>query len=630
MKRILSVLLLLCTFAAFAQNTPQDTPDDYGYIWRNNTNPNGPAYNWVDITTIGTEVTGLADDNFVGPIDMGMTFKFYWNTFDKIYIGSNGYISFSGINIASGAAGFPVCPTADGLDGVIAPMLCDLAFGYSGSVARCFTHHDAANNQFIITFDKVPFWTNNAQNFAGENTFQIIMDGNDNSISINYKTQSGVWNSGYDAVANPLVVGIENPTGAYGLNVSNKTYPDSMSTIRFYYPAVALINVTDAGPSSVQNPQNGGFFAKPGVPIALGTEILNSGNVDIPGQILVNASIKDKTNISVYSGSSVVPSLTANTVSPVFFTPDFTPPAAGSYKFEVASNVLPTGDMNSANDKKEVELVAIDTMANGDEIYSYVTFNNPNAGVSWSGGSGNSGGGVYFKPYAYPTIIKAVEILVLPTTGNATYVPPAGTMVYHLDVYADDGPNGTIGQPLANMDIDGANVLMSNATNGLVWNNHPVPDPIIVTQGGVYVGWIQNDDKVVLAAEDTFIISRRTYEILNNAWAPYRSAENTEFYVRVITEKTTATAINPASEISQLSVFPNPSNGSFTVNASLSQSNSAMIKVLDLAGKKVHFEVVNHVNEINRTLDLKHLAKGVYILEVTTDKGKATEKIIIE
>ncbi|MBX7240843.1 MAG: T9SS type A sorting domain-containing protein [Bacteroidia bacterium] len=630
MKRILSVLLLMCSFSAFAQNIPQDTPDDFGYVWRNNTNANGPTYDWVDITAVGTEVSGLADDNFVGPVDMGMTFKFYWNTFDKIYIGSNGYIAFSGVNIASQTNGFPTCPTSDNNDGIIAGMLCDLAFGYAGSVARCFTYHDVTNNRFIVTFDKVPFWTNNAQNYDGENTFQFILDADDNSITINYADQQGVWNSGYDGVANPLVVGIENATGAYGLNVSNNVYPDSASSIRVYYPTVPLIDVTDAGPASVQNPKNGGFFAKPGVPIALGTEISNSGNVDIPGQILVNASVKDEANLSVYSGSSVITGLTSNSVQPVFFAPDFTPSAAGSYKFEVTSNVLPSGDMNSANDKKEVELVAIDTTAAGEEIYSYVTYNNPNSGVSWSGGSGNSGGGIYIKPYAYPTIIKAIEILVLPTQGNATYDPPSGAMVYHLDVYADDGPNGSVGQPLANMDIDGATVDMSNATNGLVWNRHDIPDPIIVTQGGVYVGWIQNDDKVVLAAEDTFLISRRTYEILNNAWAPYRDLENTDFYIRIVTEKTTSTAITPGSGINTLSVFPNPSTGAFTVNAAFAQSSDAMIKVSDMTGRKVHFEVLNQVSEINRSLNLSHLTKGVYILEVSNDKGKATEKIIIE
>lgn len=631
MKKILSALCLICTFGVFAQNIPQDTPDDYGYVWRNNTNANGPTYDWVDITSIGTEVSGLADDNFIGPIDMGMTFKFYWNTFDKVYVGSNGYISFLGVNIASQANGFPTCPTADNNDGVIAGMLCDLAFGYAGSVGRCFTYHDAANNRFIITYDKAPFWTNNAQNYDGENTFQYILDADDNSITINYKDQIGVWNSGYDGVANPLVVGIENATGAYGLNVSNNAYPTALSSIRFYYPTVPLIDVTDAGPSSVQNPQNGGFFVKPGVPAALGTEIGNTGNVDITGQILVNASVKDAANLSVYSASGVVPSLTSNTTAPVFFTPDFTAPAKGSYKFEVTSNVLPPlQDMNAANDKKEVEIVAIDTTAAGEEIYTYVTYNSPNSGVSWSGGSGNSGGGVYFKPYAYPTIIKAIDICVLPTTGNATYAPPAGTMVYHLDVFADDGPNGSVGQPLANMDIDGADCLMSNSTNGLVWNRHAIADPVIVTQGGVYVGWIQNDDKVVLAAEDTFIISRRTYEILNNAWAPYRGLEGTDFYIRILTDKTTSTAVNTGNEVSQLSVFPNPNAGNFTVNAAFTNRADAIIKVSDLTGRKVYFESLSDISEINRNLNLSHLAKGVYVLEVISTKGKATEKVIIE
>ena len=42
-------------------------PDAYGYTWKDSNEPGGPAYQWIDITTTGTQVTGLGDDNFAGP-----------------------------------------------------------------------------------------------------------------------------------------------------------------------------------------------------------------------------------------------------------------------------------------------------------------------------------------------------------------------------------------------------------------------------------------------------------------------------------------------------------------------------------------------------------------------------------
>ena len=40
-------------------------PDQYGYLWKDSAEPDGPVYEWIDITSIGTLMTGLADDNVV-------------------------------------------------------------------------------------------------------------------------------------------------------------------------------------------------------------------------------------------------------------------------------------------------------------------------------------------------------------------------------------------------------------------------------------------------------------------------------------------------------------------------------------------------------------------------------------
>ena len=45
--------------------------------------------------TTGTNVTGLLDDNFLGPIPIGFIFPFFGNSYNQLYVGSNGFISFS-------------------------------------------------------------------------------------------------------------------------------------------------------------------------------------------------------------------------------------------------------------------------------------------------------------------------------------------------------------------------------------------------------------------------------------------------------------------------------------------------------------------------------------------------------
>lgn len=69
-KHFSSFCILLFVFSSvFAQTS--GGPDNFGYIWTNSNDPKGPSFNWIDITTTGTEITGFADDNSVGFFSMG-------------------------------------------------------------------------------------------------------------------------------------------------------------------------------------------------------------------------------------------------------------------------------------------------------------------------------------------------------------------------------------------------------------------------------------------------------------------------------------------------------------------------------------------------------------------------------
>lgn len=94
-KRSFTLLLLLAT--AYCLPLMAQTaggPDEFGYTWKDSNDPEGPTFEWVDITELGTEVEGLADDNSVNFVDMGMEFQFYWNSYNQIKLGSNSWVSF--------------------------------------------------------------------------------------------------------------------------------------------------------------------------------------------------------------------------------------------------------------------------------------------------------------------------------------------------------------------------------------------------------------------------------------------------------------------------------------------------------------------------------------------------------
>ena len=71
-------------------------PDAFGYRWIDSTEPGGPVYNWIDISTTGIStitygVPGFyGDDNFSEPIDFGFDFPFYGIDRTYFYVDING------------------------------------------------------------------------------------------------------------------------------------------------------------------------------------------------------------------------------------------------------------------------------------------------------------------------------------------------------------------------------------------------------------------------------------------------------------------------------------------------------------------------------------------------------------
>ncbi len=70
-------------------------------------------------------------------------------------------------------------------------------------------------------------------------------------------------------------------------------------------------------------------------------------------------------------------------------------------------------------------------------------------------------------------------------------------------------------------------------------------------------------------------------------------------------------------------IYPNPTNGFIMVDAQALQS----IKIYNAFGQVVYAE-----NSISRTtdIDLSYLAKGIYTLELATEKGKAQSRVVIQ
>lgn len=68
-------------------------PDTFGYRYTDSNEAGSPAYNFIDISSTGTQVFLNVDDSSSGPITLGAAFPFYGTNYTQLVMASNGYIS---------------------------------------------------------------------------------------------------------------------------------------------------------------------------------------------------------------------------------------------------------------------------------------------------------------------------------------------------------------------------------------------------------------------------------------------------------------------------------------------------------------------------------------------------------
>jgi PKD repeat protein len=508
-------LTLLCGVLLSILSLPAQTsggPDAYGYTWKNSNHVTSPpTFNWYDISSIGTQVTGLSDDNVVGPFTIPSGFRFYWYVVNQFWVGSNGYISFAGDNIASPFPGS--VPLSTGGNDWIAPMMSDLNFAGAGNPGSVYYH--TQGDTLCISYHDVPFWENSTVGYTGACTFQIILNRADTSITFNYKTmnQGGV-------VTLDNVVGIENNSGSIGIPTMLDQLPADSLTIVYEYPPSTTFAAIDAGMNWNDNARNGAIFLKrtTGV-MELKTNVRNYGNQPL-GSFTVNNEVRNASSVVQTNGSYNISALGLGKDSTFTFSNTFNPTAAGTYVYNTNITGL-SGDVVPGNNTKDMEVIVIDTNASN-MVLDYSDGVPDGAGLGWNGGNG--GIGIYIEPPMYPVKISSSRFYI---SANAS--PPVG---FFAKIYDDDGPNGEPGTLLDSVFVAPGQVN-TNAFNVVPTSN----TNLLIMDGGVYLVWYMGGANINLGRDLTPPISQRTYEILFGGWADYRDIETEDFLLGINVRK---------------------------------------------------------------------------------------------
>ncbi|MCK4643547.1 VCBS repeat-containing protein, partial [bacterium] len=173
--------------------------DNFGYTYIDSDQAGGPVYDWIDITAIGTEITGVTNESIHGQYALGFDFTFYGNTFDQIYVSDNGYISFT--DTVSGRLNESI-PSVSAPRNMIAPLWHDLKV-YPKSEYYWWSN---GSDTFVIS------WIGVYENdWRGPYDFQVILK-NTGEIKFQYGILA--------QLNNRYTVGIQNGDGSIGLKVA--------------------------------------------------------------------------------------------------------------------------------------------------------------------------------------------------------------------------------------------------------------------------------------------------------------------------------------------------------------------------------------------------------------------------
>jgi subtilisin-like proprotein convertase family protein len=83
-------------------------------------------------------------------------------------------------------------------------------------------------------------------------------------------------------------------------------------------------------------------------------------------------------------------------------------------------------------------------------------------------------------------------------------------------------------------------------------------------------------------------------------------------------------------DLNELSIFPNPTNGEFTINFIPKSGKDITVEVYNIRGRAIYMQHYNSVSRFEEVISLNNVQSGVYLLRILDGPLKVTKKIIVD
>ena len=222
-----------------------------------------------------------------------------------------------------------------------------------------------------------------------------------------------------------------------------------------------------------------------------------------------------------------------------------------------------------------------------------------------------------------------------------------GNRIYYYngtDFYSQSTPGGTFNDIHFINDQEGwvvgdGGTIGYTTDGGTSWNTQTNPDTQNQSLYGVFFldsdkGWAIGSGGILLQTTDggtnwAVVGAGLTTEPLSRV----HFTSPTNGYVvgngKTLLKYTEISGIGDEFESLKFEIYPNPAANKIQIKCSEFKTESGIIEILSLDGKKILIKEIKTGTE-NIELDLNNLESGMYLCKISTDKKSSTKKLIIE
>lgn len=144
---------------------------------------------------------------------------------------------------------------------------------------------------------------------------------------------------------------------------------------------------------------------------------------------------------------------------------------------------------------------------------------------------------------------------------------------------------------------------------------------------------VQRNQNITLGVTSSMFFGGINWAFFNNSWTALDNQFQGAFMLNLnFGIPNTSTSINESESIfSQLNIYPNPSNGIFTLSVHNEDLSKAItLQLIDGIGKLIKEESFFGERLVQKKLDLSELENGVYLIRLKQADKTITKRIIIQ